>query len=75
METRRILATLDERRRWVKRKAELEKELRGCPPDELPLKKVELAKVVEQISYYNALLRDMKKDLRPSDRSSILMRG
>lgn len=75
MDTRRILATLDERRRWVQRKEAFEKELRSSPPAERALRKAELEKINEQISYYDSLLREMKKELRPADRSSILSKG
>ncbi|MEM4730045.1 MAG: hypothetical protein QXH42_09860 [Thermoplasmata archaeon] len=75
MDTRRILTTLDERRRWIQRREELEKELSISPPEEYPLRKAELEKVEQQISYYDFLLREMKKELRPADRSSILSKG
>jgi hypothetical protein len=72
METRRILATLDERRRWEARRAKLEKELRKLTSRERSLRKAELGKIDQQIAYYDSLLRQMKKELRPMDRSSIL---
>jgi hypothetical protein len=75
METSRILATLEERRRWESRRDELKKELAGLPHHERTLRKAELGKIEQQISYYDSLLRQMKAELRPSDRSAILSKG
>jgi hypothetical protein len=38
----------------------------------MKLRREELAKVDEQIAYYDSLLKEMKKELRPMDRSSVL---
>jgi hypothetical protein len=43
--------------------------------EEKAMKKQELAKIDEQIAYYDSLLGEMKKELRPTDRSSILTKG
>jgi len=75
METSRILATLEERRRWEGRRAELEKEMSRLPRRERALRKAELGKIDQQISYYDSLLRQMKAELRPADRSAILSKG
>jgi len=75
MDTKRILATLEERRRWEARRDELKKELEGLPHDERVLRKSELGKIQQQISYYDSLLRQMKAELRPADRSAILSKG
>ena len=75
METSRILATLEERRRWEARRAELKKEIKGLPPNERALRKSELGKIDQQISYYDSVLRQMKAELRPSDRSAVLSKG
>lgn len=75
METRRILATLDERRRWEARRTELVNELKRLPSRERALRKVELGKIDQQIAYYDSLLRQMKRELRPSNRSAILSKG
>jgi hypothetical protein len=75
METKRILTTLEERRRWEARRAELKKEMRVLPQRERMLRKTELGKIDQQISYYDSLLRQMKAELRPADRSSILSKG
>ena len=75
METRRILATLEERRRWEARRAELRREMKCLQPRERALRKTELTKIEQQISYYDSLLRQMKAELRPADRSAILSRG
>ena len=53
---KRILATLDERRRWQQRRLELEKTLKGLGPREKKLRKTELAQMDEQIAYYDSLL-------------------
>lgn len=75
MDTKRILTTLDERRRWEQRRAELVRTLKGLPAGERALRKAALAKIDEQIAYYNSLLKEMKKELRPMDRSSVLSKG
>jgi hypothetical protein len=49
--------------------------MKGLPANEKALRKAELAKIDEQIAYYNSLLREMKKELRPMDRSSVLSKG
>ncbi len=69
---KRILTTLDERRRWEQRRAGLQKTLKGLCPRDRKLRKAELAQMDEQIAYYNSLLVDMKKEFRPQDRSSVL---
>lgn len=53
----------------------LQNELKKVGGGERALRKAELAKMDEQISYYDSLLRDMKRELRPADRSSILSKG
>lgn len=75
IDCKRILATLDERRRWIQRRAELALTLKGLCSSERRLRKAELAKIDEQISYYDSLLKAMKRELRPMDRSSILSKG
>ena len=75
METSRILATLEERRRWEARRAELKKGIAELGQNEKALRKAELGKIEQQISYYDSLLRQMKAELRPSDRSAILSKG
>jgi hypothetical protein len=47
----------------------------GIGDSEKKLRKAELAKIGEQIAYYDSLLKEMKKELRPMDRSSILSKG
>ena len=69
------MATLDERKRWELRKKDLESEMKYLSADEKTVKKQELAKIDEQIAYYDSLLSEMKKELRPSDRSAILTKG
>jgi hypothetical protein len=49
--------------------------IRGLAAAERALRKAELAKIDEQIAYYNSLLKEMKKELRPMDRSSVLSKG
>jgi hypothetical protein len=49
--------------------------IRKLGESERALRKAELAKINEQISYYNSLLKEMKRELRPADRSSILSKG
>jgi CRISPR/Cas system Type II protein with McrA/HNH and RuvC-like nuclease domain len=75
IDTKRILAALDERRRWEQRRDELKRALKSLSASEKALRKAELAKIDEQIAYYNSLLKEMKKELRPMDRSSVLSKG
>jgi len=51
------------------------KMLKGLGNSERKLRRAELAKIDEQIAYYNSLLKEMKKELRPMDRSSVLSKG
>ena len=42
---------------------------------ERAIRKLELANIIEQISYYDSLLKQMKGELRPADRSAALSKG
>jgi hypothetical protein len=73
--TDRILATLEERRKWEQRRDDVESEMKYLSSTDKARRKEELSRINEQISYYDSLLADMKKEIRPSDRHSILGRG
>ncbi|MEA3199344.1 MAG: hypothetical protein QOE90_772 [Thermoplasmata archaeon] len=57
MRDQAILKTLDELDRWRRRQDEL---------------RAELAKVERQVLYYEALAKDMKKEVRPARLSDLL---
>lgn len=75
IDSKRILTTIDERRRWEQRRVDLAATLKGLCDSEKRLRKAELAKIDEQIAYYTSLLKQMKRELRPMDRSSVLSKG
>lgn len=58
-----ILRTLSERDRWVRRRDELRAASAG--PDEI-------AKVDRQVSYYQALAEEMKREVRPARTRDLL---
>lgn len=60
-----------EKEKWTARKKELETEIEKINEEEKRLKG-ELAKMHEQISYYDSLTRDMKRDVQPSSVSEML---
>ena len=75
IDTTRILASLEERRRWEQRRTKLLEEMKRIPAREKAILKAQLVNIDTQISYYTSLLRDMKKEFRPNNRSAILNKG
>jgi predicted nucleic acid-binding Zn-ribbon protein len=63
-------AILQEKDRWTLRKRELEVDVVKIEEEEKRLAG-ELAKMREQISYYDSLTRDMKREMQPPGVSSM----
>ena len=72
MDTANILLALEERDRWKEREEDLQNELKHAPKEEKKAKHKELAQIKEQVAYYDALAKDMKKSVRPSKLSNLL---
>ena len=72
MDTEKILFALQERDRWIARETELKKEISRGSREEKEAKAEELGRIKEQIAYYDALARDMKKSVRPSGISHLM---
>lgn len=66
METEKILLALQERDRWLEREFEVRKELKTLPREQKREKREELERIREQVSYYEALTKDMKKSVQPT---------
>ena len=72
MDTEKILLALEERDRWKERELDMEKEIKNAPKTEKKAKQKELSQIREQVAYYDALAKDMKKSVRPSKISNLL---
>jgi hypothetical protein len=72
MDTEKILFALQERERWKEREMELQNEIKSSPKSERQAKQEELERIKEQVAYYDALARDMKKSVKPSKVSHLL---
>ena len=72
MDTEKILLALEERDRWIERETEMENEIKRLPKVERKPKQKELAQIREQVAYYDALAKDMKKSVRSSKISNLL---
>lgn len=72
MDTEKILLALQERDRWIEREEEVKKEIKSLPRRERQGKLEELERIKEQVAYYDALARDMKKSVQPSKVSHLL---
>ncbi len=72
MDTEKILLALEERDRWKEREADMQNEIKSLPKDEKKAKQKELTQIREQVAYYDALAKDMKKSVRPSKLSNLL---
>ena len=66
MDTEKILLALEERDRWKEREFELREVMKTMPRQEKRQKRDELELIKEQVAYYEALARDMKKSVKPS---------
>jgi hypothetical protein len=72
MDVEKILLALEERDRWLERESELVEEIKTSPKEERAAKKEELEKIKEQVAYYDALAKDMKKSVKPTKVSHLL---
>ena len=66
MDSEKILMALEERDRWRERESNLREEMKSLPRNQKREKRQELELVMEQVAYYDALARDMKKSVKPS---------
>jgi hypothetical protein len=66
-----ILRTLSELDRWKRRRDELRAEI-GFLRRWTPAARAELEKVERQVSYYEALTRDMKREVKPAGIADLL---
>jgi hypothetical protein len=72
MDTEKILLALEERDRWIERETDIQNEIKSLPKEEKKIKQKELVQIREQVAYYDALAKDMKKSVRPSKLSNLL---
>jgi hypothetical protein len=72
IESGKILLALRELELWRRREEELLRELEALPPQERASNHANLEKVRRQIAYYTALIKDMKKEVRPPKLSHLL---
>ena len=72
MDTEKILLALEERERWKERELEVLEEIKTTPKGQRKEKQEELTLIREQVAYYDALTRDMKKSVKPSKVSQLL---
>lgn len=72
MLSKRILLAIEELEMWKKRENEFKNLLEKATGEERTRLKKELEKVSEQVDYYEALIRDMKKELRPIKITDVL---
>jgi hypothetical protein len=72
MDTEKILLALEERDRWIERETEMQNEIKRLPRGQRKPKQKELTQIREQVAYYDALAKDMKKSVQPSKISNLL---
>jgi cob(I)alamin adenosyltransferase len=65
MKSEEILLAIKELENWRDRKEKILNELMTLSDDEKTEKKRELEKINEQIAYYESLIKDMKKEVKP----------
>jgi hypothetical protein len=65
MVTSRILMSVEERERWIEREEALKNRMKNMSKEERKAYKFELDRIRNQIKYYDALIREMKTDMRP----------
>ncbi len=65
MKTEEILLAINELESWKERKEKILNELRALVDDKKTEKQKELKKINEQIAYYESLIKDMKKEVKP----------
>ena len=72
MKTEEILLAIKELESWKERKEKILDELMTLSDDEKTEKKKELEKINEQIAYYESLIKDMKKEVKPPKLAHLL---
>lgn len=72
MKTEEILLAINELESWKERKEKILDELMTLSDDEKTEKKKELEKINEQIAYYESLIKDMKKEVKPPKLAHLL---
>ena len=72
MKSEEILLAIKELESWRERKEKILNELTTLSDDEKTEKKKELEKTNEQIAYYESLIKDMKKEVKPPKLSHLL---
>lgn len=72
MKTEEILLAINELENWRNRKEKILNELTTLSDDEKTEKKKELEKTNEQIAYYESLIKDMKKEVKPPKLAHLL---
>lgn len=72
MDCEKILFALQERDRWKEREILVKNKIKTLPKGEKRVKQEELEKIKEQVAYYDALAKDMKKTVKPSKISHLL---
>ena len=72
MDSEKILFAIQERDKWREREMELSNALISTPRGERRAKRQELERIKEQVAYYEALTRDMKKNVKPLKVSHLL---
>jgi hypothetical protein len=72
MDCEKILLALEERERWKERESNLQKEIKCSSKEEKKAKQKELLRIREQVAYYDALTKDMKKSIKPSGVSHLM---
>ena len=65
MVTGRILMSIEERQRWIEREQALVERMKTMSKEEKKIYKPELDRIRGQINYYDALIREMKTELKP----------
>jgi cob(I)alamin adenosyltransferase len=65
MKSEEILLAIKELENWMDRKEKISNELMTLSGDEKTEKKKELEKTNGQIAYYESLIKDMKKEVKP----------
>ncbi len=65
MKTEEILLAIKELESWKSRKEKISNEIKTLSGDEKTEKKRELEKINKQVSYYESLIKDMKKEVKP----------
>lgn len=61
-----LIEAMNERRKWEERLLKLEREINKLPTEERDEKMNDLEEIKLQLTYYDELIRKMKKDIKPT---------